>query len=73
MYEYNNDLSINVLVFLDEKLSFLVHIDVKIKKATEGVNLMRKPNLLLPRSPCEQLITALSNLIWTMEISFMIN
>ena len=38
-------------LFLDEKLLFLEHIDVKIKKATEGVNLMRKPNLLLPRSP----------------------
>ena len=37
-------------LFLDEKLSFLEHIDVKIKKATVGVNLMRKLNLLLPRS-----------------------
>ena len=38
-------------LFLDEKLSFLEHIDLKIKKATVGVNLMRKLNLLLPRSP----------------------
>ena len=37
-------------LFLDEKLSFLEHIDEKIKKATVGVNLMRKLNLLLPRS-----------------------
>ena len=37
-------------LFLDEKLSFLEHVDVKIKKAREGVNLMRKLNLLLPRS-----------------------
>ena len=36
-------------LFLDEKLSFLEHIDEKIKKATVGVNLMRKLNLLLPR------------------------
>ena len=37
-------------LFLDEKLPFLKHIDEKIKKATVGVNLMRKLNLLLPRS-----------------------
>ena len=37
-------------LFLDEKLSFLEHIDEKIKKATVKVNLMRKLNLLLPRS-----------------------
>ena len=36
-------------LFLDEKLSFLEHIDVKIKKATVGINLMRKLNRLLPR------------------------
>ena len=39
--------------FLDEKLSIVEHIDVKIKKATVGVNLMRKLNLLLP---CSSLI-----------------
>ena len=37
-------------LFLDEKLSFLEHIDVKIKKATVGINLMHKLNRLLPRS-----------------------
>ena len=37
-------------LFLNEKLSFLEHIDVKIKKATVGINLMRKLNLLLPCS-----------------------
>ena len=37
-------------LFLDEKLSFLEHIDVKIKKATAAINLMRKLNRLLPRS-----------------------
>ena len=36
--------------FLDEKLLFLEDIDVKIKKATVGVNLMRKLNLLSLRS-----------------------
>ena len=36
-------------LFLDEKLSFLEHIDLKIKKATVGINLMHKLNLLLPR------------------------
>ena len=52
MHEYNDNLSKNILVFffLDEKLSFLEHIDVKIKKATAGVNLMRKLNLSLPCS-----------------------
>ena len=37
-------------LFLDEKLSFLEHINEKIKKVTVGVNLMHKLNLLLPRS-----------------------
>ena len=37
-------------LILDEKLSFLEHINVKIKKATVGINLMRKLNRLLPRS-----------------------
>ena len=41
-------------LFLDEKLSFLEHIDEKIKKATVRVNLMRKLNLLLP---CSSLLT----------------
>ena len=35
---------------LDKKLLCVEHIDVKIKKATVDVNLMRKLNLLLPRS-----------------------
>ena len=37
-------------LFLDEKLSFFEHIYLKIKKVTVGVHLMRKLNLLLPRS-----------------------
>ena len=37
-------------LFLDEKRSSLEHTDEKIKKATVGVNLMRKANLLLSRS-----------------------
>ena len=37
-------------LFLDSKLSFLDHINEKIKKATKGVNVIRKMNLLLPRS-----------------------
>ena len=37
-------------LFLDEKLLFLEYIDAKIKEATVGVSLMRKLNLLLPRS-----------------------
>ena len=48
--QYNENLLKNIVVsFFDEKLSFLDHIDEKIKKATVGVNLMRKLNLLLPR------------------------
>ena len=35
--------------FLDEKLSFFEYIDIKTKKATIGVNLIRKLNLLMPR------------------------
>ena len=37
-------------LFLDSKLNFFDHINEKIKKATEGVNVIRKMNLLLPRS-----------------------
>ena len=41
MHEYNGNLFKNILAFLDEKLSFSEHIDVKKKKATIGVNLIR--------------------------------
>ena len=37
-------------LFLDSKLNFFDHINEKIKKATKGVNVKRKMNLLLPRS-----------------------
>ena len=37
-------------IFFDSKLSFFDHINEKIKKATKGVNVIRKMNLLLPRS-----------------------
>ena len=47
-------------LFLDEKFSFLEHIDEKIKKATVGVNLMRKLNLLLP---CSSLLTVYTRFI----------
>ena len=46
--------------FLGEKFSFLEHIDLKINKATAGVNLMRKLNLLLPYS---SLLTVYKNFI----------
>ena len=36
-------------LFLDSKLSFFDHVNEKIKKATKGVNVIRKMNLLLPR------------------------
>ena len=37
-------------LFLDSKLNFFDHINLKILKATNGVNVVRKMNLLLPRS-----------------------
>ena len=37
-------------LFLDSKLNFFDHINLKILKATKGVNVVRKMNLLLPRS-----------------------
>ena len=40
----------HVGLILDKKLLFLEHIDVKIKKATVDVSLIRKLNILLPRS-----------------------
>ena len=37
-------------LLLDSKLNFFDHINEKDKKATKGVNVIRKMNLLLPRS-----------------------
>ena len=37
-------------LFLDSKLILFDHINERIKKATKGVNVIRKMNLLLPRS-----------------------
>ena len=37
-------------LFLDSKLSFFDHINEKIKNTTKGGNVIRKMNLLLPRS-----------------------
>ena len=37
-------------VFLDSKLNFFDHINEEIKKATKGINVIRKINLSLPRS-----------------------
>ena len=37
-------------LLFDSKLSFFDHINEKIKKTTKGVNVIRKMNLLLPRS-----------------------
>ena len=37
-------------MFPDSKLNFFDHINEKIKKATKGVNVIRKMNLFLPRS-----------------------
>ena len=36
-------------LFSDSKLSLFDHINEEIKKATKGVNVIRKMNLLLPR------------------------
>ena len=41
-------------LFLDSKLSFFDYINEKIRKATKGVNFIRKMNLLLP---CSSLLT----------------
>ena len=37
-------------LFLDSKLKFFDHVNEKIKKATKGVNFIRKMNLLLSHS-----------------------
>ena len=51
MHEYNENLFKKIIgLFLDEKLSFLEHTDVK-KESIIGVSLMHKLNLLLLRSP----------------------
>ena len=51
MSEYNDSLFKEILVFFfDENISLLENIDVKIKKATIGVTLIRKLNALLPHS-----------------------
>ena len=48
LYFNNTRVERKLVLFLDEKLLILEHIDEKIKKVE--VNLMRKLNLLLPRS-----------------------
>ena len=55
-------------LFLNEKLSFLEHIDEKIKKATVGVNLMRKLNFLLPHSSLLTVYKCFIDLTWTKEM-----
>ena len=53
---FNNDLVIrenfqkHLGLFLDSNLNFSGHINEKIKKATKGINVIRKMNLPLPRS-----------------------
>ena len=47
MHEYNGNLLKNIMV--KKKLTFLEHIDAKIKKATIVVKLIRQMNLFLPR------------------------
>ena len=37
-------------LFIDSNISFFDHINEEIKKATKGVNVIRKINLLLPHS-----------------------
>ena len=37
-------------LLLDEKSNFSEHINEKLKKVTESINLLRKLNLTLPRS-----------------------
>ena len=37
-------------LFLDSKLNFSDHINEKIKKATKGINVIKKMNLPLPRT-----------------------
>ena len=37
-------------LFLDSKLNFLDYITEKIKETTKGIDVIRKVNLLLPRS-----------------------
>ena len=53
---FNNDPVIrenfqeHIGLFLDFKLNFSGHINEKIKKVTQGINVIRKMNLSLPRS-----------------------
>ena len=53
---FNNDPVIRVNfqkhrgLFLDSKLNFFGHINEEIKKATKGINVIRKMNLSLPPS-----------------------
>ena len=37
-------------LFVDSKLKFSGHINQNVKKATKGINVIRKMNLSLPRS-----------------------
>ena len=56
LFYFNNDPVIreniqkHLGLFLDSKLNFSGHINEKIKKATKGINVIRKMNLPLPQS-----------------------
>ena len=68
IHEYNESVQKHLALFIDEKLSFLEHIVEKIKKATLKVNLMRKLNLLLPRS---SLLTVCKCFLRSTECAFL--
>ena len=77
MHQYTNNLFKNssktsCFFFFDKKLSFLEHIDEKLKKTTIGVNLIHKLNLLLPRLSLPT-VNLLPDLTWTMKMLLMIN
>ena len=64
---FNNDPVIrdnfqkHLSLFLDSKRNFSGHINEKIKKATKGINVIRKMNLSLPRSSLLKNINHLSD------------
>ena len=65
MHEYNDNLFRNIWSFLDKKLTFFEHIEVKIKKSIVGINLMRKRNVLFPHS---SLLTVYKCGLWGFDL-----
>ena len=61
-------------IILDSKLDFNIHVDNKILKSHKIIGIIKSLSASVPRKPLLTIYTnPLSDYIWTMEISYIIN